>query len=294
MQEINTDDVLAQFLKKFNGPIRIAPLAINIHILMQALADDDIDQGQLAAVLHHYPVITARLIALANSAWACPATPITNIETACIRLGTLVVKGISIAIAVASSFNAARCPVFDSVRFWTTSILVAEGARLLAAKLPGKEKYSLDFEYTAQTAGILHNLGLLWLADNLATETAEALQLTAADPLLTVKQALVQRTGIDYCLVGTWIATQWQIPDELIAVIQHHRDNQYQEHTPALVVLVGAAARMMSLIFQEAGEMGHNQDLHNLGIDVDWQLHVFKQLINKFDSTRELSKTLFL
>jgi len=76
-------------------------------------------------------------------------------------------------------------------------------------------------------------------------------------------------------------------------VMQQHRENHNQDASP-LVMLVGAAARMMSLIFHEAEEMGHNQDLHNLGIDVDWQRHVFKQLTNKFDSTRELSKTLFL
>jgi len=293
MQDINTEVVLPQFLKRFDGQIHLSPPAMNIHVLMKTLADDDMGQRELAAVLHHYPVITARLIALSNSVWACPATPISNIETACVRLGTAVVKGVSIAIAVAASFNAARCPAFDPIRFWTTSMLVSEGAGLLAAKLSNKVIYCQDFQYTVQTAGILHNLGLLWLADNLATDTSEALQLAATDPLLSVNQALMQQMGIDYCLIGAWIGKQWHMPDELITVMQQHRENHNQDASP-LVMLVGAAARMMSLIFHEAEEMGHNQDLHNLGIDVDWQRHVFKQLTNKFDSTRELSKTLFL
>lgn len=293
MQDLNPEVALPQFLNKFDGKIHLSPPAMNIHVLMKTLADDDMGQQELAAVLHHYPVITARLIALSNSVWACPATPITNIETACIRLGTSVVKGVSIAIAVAASFNAARCPAFDPIRFWTTSMLVSEGAGLLATKLPNKIIYSQDFQHTAQTAGILHNLGLLWLADNFAADTSEALQLAATDPLLNVNQALIQQMGINYCLIGAWIGKQWQIPDELITVMQHHRDNHAQG-LPVLVMLVGAAARMMSLIFHEAEEMGHNQDLQNLGIDVDWQRHVFKQLTNKFDSTRELSKTLFL
>ncbi|MEQ1529518.1 MAG: HDOD domain-containing protein, partial [Methylococcales bacterium] len=220
MQLVNVEYELQQFLKKYNGQVRIAPLAMNIHVLMQAIADEDMDHRQLASVLHHYPVITARLIALANSAWVCPATPITNIEMACIRLGTSVVKGVSIAIAVASSFNTARCPIFDPIRFWTSSMLVAEGAGLLAAKLSDKNKYAADIENTARTGGILHNLGLLWLADNLAVETADALQLSLMDPMLTVNQALMQRVGIDYCLVGAWIGKQWHIPQELIAVMQ--------------------------------------------------------------------------
>lgn len=294
MQHINCEYQLTQFLNKFNGEVRIAPLAMNIHVLMQALADQDMGNQQIASVLHHYPVITARLISLANSAWICPATPITNIETACIRLGTSVVKGVSIAIAVASSFNTARCPAFDPIRFWTTSMLVAEGAGLLAAKLPNKSSYASDLENTAQTGGILHNLGLLWLADNLAIETAEALQLSMADPLLTVNQALTQHTGIDYCVVGAWIAKQWHIPDELIAVMQHHRDEHFQENASAPVLLVGAAAKMVSSMFHELNEITDDPCLLNLGINVEMQTKVFNQLAKKFDSTQELAKALFL
>lgn len=294
MSPIVIESQLAQFLKKFEGQIRIAPLGMNIHVLMRALSDGDMDQRQLASVLHHYPVITARLIALANSAWISPAFPITNIEAACIRLGMSVVRGISIAIAVASSFNVARCPAFDPIRFWATSMLVAEGAGLLVAELPDKANYAPDFVCTAQTGGILHNLGLLWLADNLAVETAEALNLVSEDPLLTVNDALEQCISINYCLAGAWIGNQWQMPEELIAVMQHHRDNSYQENPAVLVLLVGAAAKMVSSMFHENHEMADNQSLHNLGIDLEQQSNVFKQLAKKFDSTCELAKALFL
>jgi HD-like signal output (HDOD) protein len=221
-------------------------------------------------------------------------TPITNVETACIRLGQSVVKAISIAIAVASAFNISRCPVFDTVRFWTTCMLVSEGAGLLATKLPNKASYALDIEQTVQTGGILHNMGLLWLAENFAMETAEALLLTMADPSLTVNQALMEGIGIDYCGTGAWIGRQWGIPDELIVVMQHHRDAPYQENVSAEVLLVGAAARMASSLFQKTIEMPSNPALQSLGIDELVQREVFTQLLNKFDSTKELSKILFL
>lgn len=293
MQKLSGEHELTQFLKKFDGQIRIAPLAMNIHVLMQALADEDMDHRQLASVLHHYPVITARLIALANSAWVCPVAPITNIETACVRLGSSVVKGVSIAIAVASSFNTARCPSFDPIRFWTTSMLVAEGAGLLADKLPNKATYPPDLGHTAQTGGVLHNLGLLWLADNLASETAEALQLLLANPNLTVNQALEQQIGIDYCLVGAWIAKQWQIPEPLIAVMQHHRDPNYQEQSFALVSLVGGAAKMVSNVFHSRQELPENSALPSLGLDLQIQTSVFTQLANRLDSTQKLATALF-
>lgn len=294
MQQVNTEhELLSGFLSKFNGQVRIAPLAMNIHVLMRALADDDMTPKQLASVLHHYPVIAARLIALSNSAWVCPAVPITSIETACVRLGNSVVKGVSIAIAVASAFNVARCPVFDPIRFWTTAMLVAEGAALLANHLPNKAMLAADLEYTAQTGGILHNMGLLWLADNLAKETALALELTMESPL-TVNQALVQRIGIDYCLVGAWIGKQWHMPDELIDVMAHHRNDEYQEIPSVPALLVGAAAKMVSAVFFGAAQMPDNEEIGHLGISDQPQHQVFKHIVSKFDSTRELAKALFL
>ncbi len=294
MQAQSPELALAEFVKRFQGKARIAPFAMNIQVLIQSLADADLDYRQLATVIHHYPVITARIIALANSAWTCPATPITTIEAACIRLGHSVVKSVSIALAVASSFNIARCPVFNPMHFWTSTMLVAEASKLLATKLPSHAGYPVELLYTAQTGGILHALGLLWLADNLATETSEALQHSSAEPLLTVSQALIDRIGIDYCSVGAWIGKQWQMPEELICVMQHHRDDPHQADAPASVILVGAAAKMSSSLICDTQEFPDYPDLHALGIDSNMQKAVMLQIAKKLDTTKELAKTLFL
>jgi HD-like signal output (HDOD) protein len=294
MQQIDHEADFAEFLNKFKGQIRIAPLAMNIHVLMQALSDEELTPRQLASVLHHYPVITARLIALANSAWVSPAMPITNIEAACVRLGNFVIKGVSIAIAVASSFNTARCPSFDTIRFWVTSILVAEGAGLLAAKLPNRQDYPTDIEFTAQTGGILHNLGLLWLADNMATETASALKLVTENPLITINDALTQCIGIDYCQAGAWISKRWHIPEDLINVIQHHRDPIYLKQAAAPVLLVGGAAKMVSSVFHGFSEPSEFEGFDYLGISLAEQESVYKQLEKRLDSTRELARALFI
>lgn len=287
-----TEDELPVFLRKYKGQIRLAPLKMNIHILMAALGDDGIGVTELARILHHYPVISGRLIGLANSSWACPAVPVTNIETACIRLGVSLVKGVSIAIAVASSFDTRRCPSFDPIRFWTTSMLVSDGAGLMAAKLADKSNYAHDVGYTVQTAGILHNLGLLWLADNLAKEMEDVLSLTHSDPLVFVNQILLEQVGVSYCQVGAWIGKQWNLPEELLTVIQHHRNSEYQAKHHAQVLLVGAAAKMVSGLFYENTTVTEYPGLAALGVDIEIQNNVFQYIQNKFEATRELAKAL--
>lgn len=279
--------------RNLNQSIRLAPLKMNIHLLLQSLADDDLDPDEIAAILHHYPMICARLLGLANSAWVSSATPITNIEAACIRLGTKLIKSVSIAIAVSSVFNASKCPSFDPVKFWTTSMLVAEGAGLLSLKLSNQTDYPRDVKSTVQAAGILHNLGLLWLAENQPAEMEAALQLCMTDKLVRVNQALDEFIGMDYCQVGAWIGKEWRLPDELISIITHHRDDQYQAEFAVQVLLVGAAARMLSMLFHETPDLADYTSLHAFGIDYAAQLEVFAQLTAKFANTQELAKNVF-
>jgi HD-like signal output (HDOD) protein len=280
------------FQQKISGQIRLSPFAVNIHVLMEAVSNDELSFRQLAAVLSQYPVITARLLSLANSAWAASAVPITTIESACSRLGTAVVKSISIAIAVASSFNASRCPDFDAELFWTTSILVSEGAFLLASRLP--QKPSADFAQTAQTAGILHGLGLLWLAENLPIETGLALQMLNTDTSLTLNAALLVCTGTDYCQAGAWLATQWKLPDVLIVAMQQHLDFSYRGQAWETALLIGSALQMVAALPVESENVPPENDaLASLGLDYDRQVIIFNKLASKYEKTRTLAAELF-
>ncbi len=278
--------------QKLSQPAQLPAIAKNIHVLMQALANDDLNFLQLTEIIKHYPEITARLIFLANSSWSAPISPINNIEHAISRLGVSIVKSVSIAISIASSFDTRRCPCFDTVHFWTSSMLAAEGAGLLASKLP-QHNVDIELEQTAQTAGLLHNLGLLWLADNLPSETDTALQRIYTEPSLSVNESLRLSIDTDYCKIGGWIANQLKLPKVLIAAMEYHRTPHYQESSKEIVLIVGEATRIASALHKQAVEISSNTDLENLGIDSSAQAIIFQQLADKFENTQQLAQSLF-
>lgn len=286
---------ITPFQRKISGQTHLSPLTIDIHVLLEAIWNDNLGLQQLAGVLNQYPVITARLLSLANSAWAASAIPITTTENACTRLGSSVVRSVCIATAVASSFNASGCPNFDVVRFWTNNILTSEGAYLLAGQLPKNKASEHDLSKTAQTAGILHSLGLLWLAENLAAETNSALALVKSDPSLSVNDALLQFTGTDYCQAGAWIAKQWKLPDLLVIAIQHHRHSTYRETAWELPLIISAALNMVTSVDPNyTDDYAANTSLINLGVADNQQQAIVKQLASKYDKTRELARQLFM
>lgn len=283
---------MTPFQQKISDGVHLPSLARNIPFLMQALADDSLTYRQLADVIKQYPSVTARLIFLTNSPWSAPISPVTSIEQACARLGTSIVKSLSIAISIASSFDVRKCPDFSTEHFWTTAMLVSKGAGLLALQLPSNAD-STDFVNTAQTAGLLHNLGLLWLADSLPKETEKALLSIIEDPLIHISTALQEHTGTDYSEVGGWIGSQMGFPDVLNIAIKYHHTANYQEASWKTTLLVGWAANMVSEIYQQTTEISTNSRLESLGIDASTQESIFQQLSNDFEATRDLAKTLF-
>ena len=274
-------------------PKQVPTLAKSMHVLMQALADDDLNYQQLAKIIKQYPGITARIIFLANSTWSAPIAPISSIELACSRLGITIVKSISLAISISSSFSTKNCPFFNTVHFWTTALLVSEGAGLLASKLPDQIA-NLEFEHTVQTAGILHSLGLLWLADNLPSETNNAFQLVIdKSSSHSVIESLRQCTGTDYSEVAGWLAQELKFPEVLITILEQQLNQDYQESSWEMALIIRSAAQMASALHKQSDKIPTISRLEILGLDSSTQNDVFQQLSNNFEKTCELANLLF-
>lgn len=170
--------------------------------------------------------------------------------------------------------------------------MVSEGARLLASKLSININGN-NFEGTMQSAGILHNIGLLWLADNLPKETDKALQKIATTPSISIDEALLQYTGTDYCEVGGWLGNQLKFPEILIVAIKHHLDSHYQKSYWEAALLIGSAKAMVTELHNQNGNIPENTHLEKLGLDPAIQQMVFQQLSKESKKIRELAKILF-
>lgn len=274
--------------------LAIPALPNNIHHLFKVLSDDQLNNRQLAEVIHHYPSIAARLIALANSAWIAPLKPVTSLAAACSRLGLTTIRSTSIALSIASPFDSLRCPAFDVEQFWTTSMLVSEGADLLAWRIPALQ-LSVESRNTVRTAGLLHNLGLLWLAHTRPEETGLAFELCSNNQFITLQQAMQQCLDTDYCEAGGWLAHQWGLPEVLANTLRYHLDSSYHNSAWEIVALVGFAVKMVSELQKGSDQLPKGcSRLEALGVDRSVQENVFDRLGNKVSGMHELVKTLFV
>lgn len=277
-------------IKRITDSKRIPNLPNQVKHLLQAFINEDLSLRELAKIINDHPSIAARLIALANSAWAAPTTPVNSVDRACVQLGLTIVRSVSIGLALMSPFRLGSCPAFDLRRFWVSSQLVADGALSLATKLPGPSRD--DLLQTAHTGGLLHNFGLLCLADILPRETQQALIKTHNNPELSVNAALSELLGTDFREMGAWLAETWGLPRDLITVMQHYADPNYRDLYWQDTRLVGCAAELVDLVYRQA-PLPETLTEEDLGLTAMAFADVFNQLETALPKVTETAKALF-
>lgn len=188
-------------LAQLSNPL-VPDLSPGASHLLAIMTRHTLEVDEAVQTLTQHPVIAARLIGLANSAWSAPVNDITSLKDACLRLGLSVTKSASIAYAVAAPFNAVRCPAFDPVRFWCCSLLCAEAASLLGTE------HGID-PSVAKTAGLLQNLGLLWLADSASSATQDALEACHENPTANLAEMLTRYIGVSHKQATHHLLTVW-------------------------------------------------------------------------------------
>ena len=198
--------------------------------LFKTLANENITYDIVAKELERFPAIAIRVVATANSSWAAPAIPITSLRDSCARLGSQLVLSMAIALSVSQSFNPSRCPAFESRKFWVSALLTAEAAYLRAKEISAKEKIDICPD-TARLAGLLHNIGLLWLAENKPTEVTEAVSISRNENV-SFAETLLEKFDIDVYDVGGYLAASLELPEAIGTTIASSRLYAKKDHSP--------------------------------------------------------------
>lgn len=241
MQNDQSAEVVSSVLDSIVSGEQIPALQAGVPQLLKKLSQDDVELTELSNAIAEFPSISSRLLFLANSAWSAPVVPIDNIQLACSKLGLSVIRSVSIALSIATPFNPLLCKTFEPYRYWLNALMVGDITRSLASEI---EAIPESQTATLQTAGILHNIGLLWLADRLPSETARALSDYLSNPLVSLDHHLSNHCNFGYCAVNGKLASAWNFPPLLHNAIQYHNSPEFngdfyqQTHTIGLATAI--------------------------------------------------------
>jgi len=290
MKILNTLHSENEVLQRLNfNHIPILPPGITG--LIHALSDDSIGFTQLAKKIELYPAIATRLIGIANSAWSGPVNKITSLEIACARLGFNIIRSVGIALAVASPFDANRCPGFNGKYFWTTALLAAEGATLLSASSPSTEVKPVS----ARAAGMMHNLGLLLLSDQLPVEVNEAIKLTNRGEYEHLDESLQFMLGFNHCDAGRLLAKSWQLPQIFIDAMAYQIiDEDAEKSSQDMAMIMRVTTLIVSALQQNQPVSIPEDQLTPLAISSTEITKIHQRLFKQLEKLEVMAETLFL
>lgn len=189
--------------------------------LLALKLDSDEGERQMMMLISQDPMISAKIIGLANSPLLGATRHITAVKDAAMMLGLTRVKSVATGIAVMSLVNK---PIgrFDPQELWMHNLGVAFAMLPVVRAMPAKNRPADDVIFLA---GMLHDIGYLALAhldvkrsDDLHTR----LVIEENRPAIEVERELLEVTHDE---LGAELAKHWNLPEEIVAVIRYH-------HTP--------------------------------------------------------------
>ncbi len=195
-----------------------APTVVN---LLGLLNRADVDQPAVEQAVERDAVLSAKLLALANSAYFGLAEPVASLREVLFYLGHGEVYRLAIAVSLSGILSRkALTYAMDEGELWRHSFLTAKCAETLVSSAGSVE---LD-ESTSYTGGLLHDIGKIVLNQVLPPDLQRELNATLESRAQSGIAAEQKVLGTDHAEVGACLLHQWRLPEPIIeAAAFHHQ-----------------------------------------------------------------------
>ncbi len=170
------------------------------------------DLGEIIAM---DPVLTAKVLRAANSAYYGLTRTVRSVDDAIIRLGFEDIFSIAAAAKAKELFAATEQWDGFGENLWSHAIATAVFARTLARKIVARR-----VEDAYYTAALLHDFGKLMLCQvDISYPVLCDYGAVHGDPLI---EREYQRYGASHAQLGAELLKQWKLPAVIVAAVENH------------------------------------------------------------------------
>ncbi|MEN2998269.1 MAG: HDOD domain-containing protein [Brevinematia bacterium] len=269
-----------------------SPLPFVVSILLQKLEDPEANIKEIEETLEKDPLLVAKVLRMANSAYYGFPRTIATVREAVIVLGFNTIRSIALAVSIKSIMSVDVSGYwFSGIKgLWEHSVLTASGARIIAKKLKlaDPEKYFV--------AGLLHDIGKIILS-NITKEYKVQFLKNFVFYDKTISQSEEEMIGISHNTVGYLLANYWNLPQFISDVILYH-DNPLtapESIVKDVIVISSANELAYNLVPGDIKEIGltdkrikrANEFLTYLGLPGEGQV-IWEQMKKVLDISAEV------
>jgi HD-like signal output (HDOD) protein len=174
--------------------------------VIEALDDPDMDLGRMSAMVSAEPLLAARTVALANSAWSNPGgRGVTDVPKALVRIGFGKLRALAMAVAAEQLINRDVLIPFQPLirRLWAHCVDVAATACVLARRCTRLDPDAAFF------AGMVHDIGQFFLLA----------RVWEYPEMLSDESPLSDLVRVWYAPIGRAVLSSMGMPQELVDAV---------------------------------------------------------------------------
>jgi len=208
-------------LRGLAGRMRVLPSfpRLYLEVIKEIESHSSSIQG-IAEIVAKDPGITTKILQVANSAAFGRAERIQDPVEAVQHLGMTTVRSLVLSTQVYCNFAPGRLQSFSAEELWGHLMKCGDLARTIMRREGAEIAETED----AFTAGMLHDMGKLMLADSLPDQFAKALTLATEKgiPLIDAEQEIF---GATHAGLASYLLGLWGLPAAIVEAVAFH-------HTP--------------------------------------------------------------
>ena len=206
--------------------------------IMDMLNSADTSLLEIAEVISTDPAMTAKILQLVNSAFFGLGRQISSSKEAAMLIGLDAIKALALTVGIFSQFDdkQTKDATFSIESLLNHALAVARLAERIA-KAEGVDKTVANDCFLA---GLLHEMGILILADNFSEEYCKVRELSRSQniPLYQAEQNIF---GATHDAIGAYLLGLWSINDTVVEAVAFHHHPELSgcsEFSPLVAVYI--------------------------------------------------------
>jgi putative nucleotidyltransferase with HDIG domain len=253
--------------------------------LFKALSDPNTDMGRVVEIIQYDPALTAKLLQLCNSAFFGRGRPANEVSEAVARLGFQTIYRVVASLKSPQLFRpSAKGYGIDPQAIWKHSAVAALAAQFMADDF-GEDSGVLF------TAGLLHDVGKVILAQKFKEQYQRALQVSR-EQQKPLSQVEIELFGASHADVGARLLELWGFSPELVTSVRFHHAPQQAKAAERFPAIVQVASAFSHTHYPSPGEEGLPFDAHS-GLSIfGWTTEDLGKYSSRLDQNMALFKAM--
>lgn len=232
LAEINT--AISNFTQlrvkqRLEETLELPPLSDTAQRIIKLRVDPNADISDLAQIVETDPSLAAQVVSWAASPYYSAPGKIKSIHDAIVRvLGFDMVLNLALGLALGKTMSLPKDGPSGELAYWQQAVYMAATIEGLVTAIPRDYRPSFGMAYLT---GLLHNFGMLVMAEVFPPHYSQYCRLSEANPHTTPQAIERHVLGVTRDQIASNLMELWSMPEEVVVGLRHQQNPEIQgEH----------------------------------------------------------------